>query len=124
QMNYWGFGIDFGIPLFSIMDLKIVEGGVTFLNTEFKITTYEGDVNLSEVKYNSDESTIAYYISSGFILHIIPNYISIEGSAQYSIISIDKLNGEKVTFPILDKKKMIEAGGFGATVQLNVGIPF
>ena len=124
QLNYWGLGIDFGVPLFSIMDFKIVEGGITFFNTQFKIVTKEGNSEISERKFESNDSKIGYYVSTGFVFHIVRNYISIEGTAIYSMFQIDELDGENITIPILDNKKIIDGGGFGGVVQLNVGIPF
>lgn len=123
EMNYWGLCVDFGVPVFSHLDFKLFEGGITFYNTHFKILTSENGIETAEKKFENEKSDFGYYFGTGFVLHLIPDYISIEGTASYYITSIEKLAGDKIFFPILDNKKMIEAGGFGATVQLNIGVP-
>ena len=125
SLNYWGVGLDFGIPLFSIIDWKIVEGGVTFFNSDFTYTTSLNDVQQSELKLSPENTKLGYYVGSGLILHIIRDYISIEGTAAYSIFSFDTMNNNtgNILPPVDSQNKAIEKGGFTATVQLNVGFP-
>ncbi len=124
SMNHWGVGLDFGIPIFSIIDLKIVEGNVTFYNSEL-IESYhdQNGVLIIENKYSLDKAKVGYFVGSGLILHLVPDYISVEATAGYSFINIDRFsNSDNYSIPSTDNKA-IDKGGFSATVQLNVGFP-
>lgn len=124
SMNHWGVGIDFGVPIFSIIDLKIVEGNVTFYNSEL-IESYndQNGVLIIENKYSLDKAKVGYFVGSGLILHLVTDYISVEATAGYSFINIDRFsNSDIYSIPSTDNKA-IDKGGFSATVQLNVGFP-
>ena len=126
ELNYWGLGIDFGIPVFSFLDLKLVEGGITFFDVDLVHKRTENSANISEVKYETTKVDMSYYVASGIIIHIIPNYVSLEGTASYNIFKIDQLEDEKGKGfpPSAGKGALIEGNKFSATVQLNVGIAF
>jgi len=124
-MNHWGVGIDFGVPLFWILDWKIAEANVMFYNTEFSQEKFLSSVSQGEIKFKPDKNNIGYFIGTGLILHIVPDYISIEGTAGYNIIQIDKLSNDSgITIPsATSSKKAIEKGNLSITLQLNVGFP-
>jgi hypothetical protein len=125
-LNHWGVAVDIGIPLFSLVDFKIVEGGVTFYNISFTDKTIVSGKVTNEKKYESDKTNISYYVGSGLIIHIIPDYISIEGTAFYNFLNIDKINYQNKTAVLpngLVKENLISKGGFSAALQLNVGFP-
>ena len=125
SMNYWGVGLDFGIPLFSIVDWKIVEGGITFYNSELSYRILLNDEEQSELKLSPETTKLGYYVGSGIILHLVRDYISIEGTAAYSILRIDNMNNDNgdSLLPESSTKKAMGKGGFTATVQLNIGFP-
>jgi hypothetical protein len=59
------------------------------------------------------------------IIHLIPDYISLEGTAIYNMITIENLkekNGEILPNEIINKN-LVDGGGFAATIQLNIGVP-
>ncbi|MEW6195942.1 MAG: hypothetical protein AB1521_12400 [Bacteroidota bacterium] len=124
-MNHWGVGLDFGVPLFSIVDWKIVEGNVTFYNAELTEEYLNTDgAQTSETKYNLDKVKVGYFVGSGLILHLVPDYISVEATAGFSFIDIEKFSKDDVVIPIsTSSNKAVNKGGFSATVQLNVGFP-
>lgn len=123
--NHWGIGIDFGVPVFSIVDLKIVEGGVSFYQVEYKVKANIVDGETTEETFKNDGTDIGYYIGSGLILNLIEGYVSIEGTAMYHFLTVDKLESDAGTIYPLNSvnKSFIDKGGFAATVQLNVGFP-
>jgi hypothetical protein len=124
SMNHWGIGVDLGVPVFGILDLKIVEGGVNFYNSEFSSISFKDDNTQAEIKYQPDDLKIGYYVGSGLILHLIPDYISIEGTAFFTFLDIaDMKNSDGVILPATVDKKFINKGGFSATLQLNIGFP-
>ncbi len=124
-MNHWGVGIDFGIPLFWILDWKIAEANVTFYNTEFSQETFLNNVSQGEIKFKPDKSNIGYFIGTGLILHLVPDYISVEGTAGYNIIQINKLSNDSgITIPSsTSSKNAVDKGSLSITLQLNVGFP-
>ena len=126
QLNHWGVGLDFGVPVSRYFELKILEGGVTFYNAEFSTQQFVAKQKISDDKFESDNSFIGYYVASGLIINLIPDYISIEGTATYNFLKIDKLsNSSGVELPIASvNKDFIARGGFAGTVQLNLGFPF
>jgi hypothetical protein len=124
-MNHWGVGIDFGVPLFWILDWKIAEANVTFYNTEFSQETLLNNVSQGEIKFKPDKNNIGYFIGTGLILHLVPDYISVEGTAGFNIIQIDDLSNDSgITIPSASSsKKVIDKGNLSITLQLNVGFP-
>lgn len=123
--NHWGVAIDFGFKLFSFVDLKVVEGGITFYQIEFKEKLKENGEETSEETFQNEGTEIGYYIGTGLILNLIEGYISIEGTAMYHFLTIDKIensNGSVYPLSSIDKS-FIDKGGFGAAVQLNIGFP-
>lgn len=124
SLNHWGLALDIGAPLFSIIDLKVVEGGIVFHNVEFTHTTFKDDNQLSEVKYEPLSNKVNYYVATGLIIHIIPDYISIEGTASYNFLKVDQLTikSDLLTGPTKISNS-ISKGGLMTTVQLNIGFP-
>jgi len=126
SMNHWGLGVDFGFPLFSIIDLKLVEGGVTFYDTNFDYQTLLNDNQLTEQKFSPDKLQLGYYVGSGIIIHLIRDYISIEGTVAFSKVRIEKIESDdgSAISSTISQKRAIEKGGLIGTIQLNVGFPF
>jgi len=125
SLNHWGVGIDIGIPIFSILDWKVVEGNLTFHNSELNGEFYnlQGEL-VNEVKYSPEKIKIGYFVGSGIILHLIPDYVSIEATAGLNFFEIDNLSGENVIIPSSSSNnKALNKSGFSATLQLNVGFP-
>lgn len=125
DMNHWGAGIDFGVSLFTMLDWKIVEGNVLFYNAEYSQEYFLNDISSGVDKFKPDKNKIGYFVGSGLILHIVPDYVSVEGSAGYTIIQIDKMSGgNNAVIPLPNTSQYaVEKGGFSATVQLNIGFP-
>ncbi|NMB83224.1 MAG: hypothetical protein GYA14_15555 [Ignavibacteria bacterium] len=124
SLNHWGLALDIGAPLFSIIDLKVVEGGIVFHDIEFTHTTFKDDNQLSEVKYEPLSSKVNYYVATGLIIHIIPDYISIEGTASYNFLKVDQLTAKSDLLMGPTKiSNSISKGGLMTTVQLNIGFP-
>lgn len=125
SMNHWGIGLDMGFAVLGVIDLKLIEGGVNFYNDEFTSLSFAADNTQIENKFTPADVQIGYYVGSGLILHLIPDYISIEGTAFYTFTHVDNMkDGSGITIPGLSiNNKLITKGGFSATVQLNVGFP-
>jgi len=123
-MNHWGVGLDLGVKIFSLLDWKIAEGEATFFNAEFTQETFYDNVSQGAVKYNPQKNKFGYFLGTGLILQLIPDYISIEGTGGYNFIVIDNMSNSNITIPpVGSDKKAVDKGNFGATIQLNVGFP-
>jgi len=125
KMNHWGVGIDIGIHLFWIFDWKIVEGNLTFFNSDFTQEEIVNNASQGVNSFNSGKNDKGYFLGSGLIIQIIPDYVSIEGTVGYNIIKFDWImNNSTVNNPsLLSNSTVTEKGGLSTTVQLNVGFP-
>ncbi len=127
SMNHWGVGLDLGFPIFSIIDFKFLEGHVTFINPEFSTEVLDVNNNIiGENKITTDKIKIGYFLGSGFIIHLIPDYVSVEATAGYSFFVVEKLYDENknIVIPVeASYNHAINKSKFSATVQLNVGFP-
>jgi hypothetical protein len=124
SLNHWGVGIDFGTNLFWILDWKVLEGNVTFYSGEFTSEYSKDNIVQSDEKYTLDKTKIGYYLGSGLVLHIVPDYISLEGTAGYNFIKLDNLNRTDSSGNELFIYNALPSGGLSVTIQLNVGFPF
>lgn len=124
-LNHWGFGIDLGFPLLSFVSLKLIDGGVNLYTSEIT-NRYNVTDQTVENNFKYSSMTTGYYIGSGLIIELIKNYISLEGTAYYQMVSINNIvDNSGIKFPSADgKTKFVDEGGISATVQLNVGISF
>jgi hypothetical protein len=126
QFNHWGVGVDFGIPIFSFIDLKIIDGGVTFMQHRLTISdNNQIETDIKEV-FENKNNKIGYYIGSGLILKLISNYLSVEGTVFYNSFNVDNLyneNNQALLSPTLGTEKFVTKGGFSASLQINLGLP-
>ena len=125
EMNHWGLGIDLGFPVFKFLSWKVVEGGVTFYTTDLNNVFDTPNIPLSEEKYSNIDINVGFYIGTGLIINVIPDYVSIEGSAFYNKVKVEDLINDDGNFLFGENSKyrIIEKGNLSATVQLNIGVP-
>jgi hypothetical protein len=128
DLKNWAVGIDFGYAITNFLSWKIVDGSINFNNVSLTntINSSEGtDVS----KYTSDSGVIGYSVGTGLIVFLIKDYISLEGFAGYTGLTIEKLKfdeGDASLFNVLieeENNNFIEAGGFTGVIQLNLGFP-
>lgn len=131
--NNWSLGFDVGWQFTKVVSWKIIDGSLNFNNVTLTQTTdLPGEPSIIN-KYKSDSGVIGYSIGTGIIVSIIKDYISIEGLAGYTYLSIDDLKNDDGTGFLagnpeamnisLEHDKFIDSGGFTAVIQLNVGFP-
>ena len=128
DLKNWAIGFDVGINLTAGISWKILDGAVHF--NKVKLTNTVNNPGDTEIhKFISDDNVFGYSFGTGFIVYIVEDYISIEGLAGYTGLTIDKTKLEEGTsFPPepynnQENINFIDSGGFTAVVQLNVGIP-
>lgn len=125
KMDYWGLGMDFGICVFSFLDWKIIDGGISFYKTRLKQKTIFDDGSSQDKKYILPSAELGYYVGTGLILEIVDGYLSLEGSAYYNYVHVDYLEVD-IDDRIPERysnTSLIEKGKFSGTLQLNFGVP-
>jgi hypothetical protein len=133
NLKNWSIGFDVGWEFTKAISWKILDGSLNFNNVTLTATTDMPGESTIINKYKSDAGVIGYSIGTGVIVAILKDYISIEGLAGYTYLSIDDLkNDEGIKFLgdnpgamniSLEQSKFIDSGGFTAVIQLNVGFP-
>lgn len=127
DLKSWGLGVDIGIPVTNFISWKILDGELMFNSARFKRTINEVG-NTSVKRYTNDSPEIGYSIGTGFIVYLIEGYVSIEGTAGFTVMKIEKMeDDEGISFlgdiDYANEKNFIKTGGFNALIQLNVGFP-
>ncbi len=129
EMRNWGVGIDLGISLTKSISWKVIDGAVHFNNITLTNTENRTGEQTIVNKYRTESTALGYSIGTGFILEVIDEYFTIEGLAGYTSLSVDNLktdDGVWLTENETSSQSMtgfIDAGGFNAVIQLNVGFP-
>jgi len=129
EMKNWALGIDLGTEITGALSWKVVDAAILFNNAKFTTTMNKPNAVTVVDQYKSESTSIGYTIGTGFILEVVDEYVSLEGVAAYTQISIDKMKTDDGKYftdvqpGSTGSKKFIEKGGFNAVVQLNVGLP-
>jgi hypothetical protein len=128
DLKNWAVGVDFGYAITSFFSWKIVDGSINFNNVS--LTNTNNSPNGTDVsKYKSDSGVIGYSVGTGLIIFLIKDYISLEGFAGYTGLTLEKLNydeGNNSLLNVLNEEEninFIESGGFTGVIQLNIGFP-
>ncbi len=128
DLKNWAIGFDVGINLTAGISWKILDGAVHF--NKVKLTNTVNTPGDTEIhKFISDDNVFGYSVGTGFIVYIVEDYISIEGLAGYTGLTIDNMKLEEgIPFPPepynnQENVNFIDSGGFTAVVQLNLGFP-
>lgn len=133
DVKNWAIGFDVGLDVTKYISWKIVDGALHFNNITLTNTRdMPGDTEVD--KYKSKAGVLGYSVGTGIIINLIKDYISIEGLAGYTALSVEDLYAEDGT-PFTSsqlfssesgqsgKDNFIESGGFNAVIQINVGFP-
>lgn len=126
--NSWGLGFDIGATIAKPIVWKVIDASVHFNNSEFKTTNNFPEAVTIVEKYK-DDSNLSYSIGTGFILSVLSNYVSLEGTVGYSIFKINNLKNNDNKQIMVDEKSSLEmdnfikSGGLNAVLQLNISFP-
>ena len=77
-------------------------------------------------KYKSDPNVFGYTVGTGIIISLVKDYVSLEGLAGYTYLQIEDVKtDEGISFmeTVPGNSNFIEAGGFTAELQINIGFP-
>lgn len=126
DLKSWGLGVDVGIPITTSLNWKILDGELMFNSARFKRTINQ-ESSTSVERFNNDSPDIGYSIGTGFIVSIVEGYISLEGTAAYTIMKIEKMHDDFgnnfLNNENRENEDFIKSGGFSALIQLNIGFP-
>ena len=128
ELNNWAIGIDLGTSITNSLSWKVIDASLLFNYVTLNDNqNYPGGFSL--VKEYKNTSTLGYTIGTGFILSFIEGYVSLEGLAGYTKLTVKTMkldDGTELTINENSNQPMenfIENGGFIAVLQLNVGFP-
>ena len=125
DLKNWAIGFDVGYAFTNYISWKIVDVVVNFNNVT--LTNTKNSPGNSEVnKFKSDSNVFGYTVGTGIIISIVKDYVSLEGLAGYTYLQIEDLktdDGISFLEPVQGNSNFIEAGGFTAELQLNIGFP-
>lgn len=130
DLKSWNIGLDFGIPITNNLQWKIIDGSIQFNSSRLSYKPNLDD-NTKDIKFNNDSPELGYTVSTGFIITIFENFVSLEGTAGYRFLRIKKMTteeGEPFLLRPENSRTIIENdfikdGGFNAVLQLNIGFP-
>jgi hypothetical protein len=129
KLRSWGIGFDLGTSITYSLSWKVIDASLLFNSAEFTNTTnYPGAITNVNI-YKTDKAVLGYTVGTGFILGIIGHYVSLEGFAGFTYLKINNLKQDDGTFLTVNEtstsvmNNFIDAGGFNAVIQLNVGFP-
>lgn len=128
DLKNWAVGVDFGYAITNFFSWKIVDGSINFNNVSLTNTSNSPE-GTDVSKYTSDSNVLGYSVGTGLIFFIIKDYISLEGFAGYTGLTIEKLNydeGNRSRLSALNEDEninFIDSGGFTGVIQLNIGFP-
>lgn len=131
RMNSFGAGIDFGTKIIGGLSWKVVDAEAQFATLHLRETVSIPDGATTVQEFGNDDRTITFIIGSGFILNILSNYLTLEGTVGYTFASMGKLKNSETNgyFPEtvsgnIPLEKSINEGGVNMSMQINLGFPF
>ncbi|UCH64476.1 MAG: hypothetical protein JSW63_07515 [Ignavibacterium sp.] len=125
DLKNWAIGFDVGYNFTSYLSWKIVDGTINFNNVNLT-NTVNSPGNSDVTKYKSDSGVIGYTVGTGIIVSLVKDYVSLEGLAGYTHLQLEDIktdDGISFMDQVPENGNFIEAGGFTAVLQLNVGFP-
>ena len=120
--------MDIGMSVTKGISWKVIDGDLMYYDLRFTKSINSVAGLLSKDQYSPEKVSIGYSLGSGFILYIIKNYISLEGTVGVSNFSVGKMKNKTGEFLKISSTneivtKAVESGGFSAIIQLNIGFP-
>lgn len=129
KYNHLALGVDVGTTIFEFLDWKVIDAAILYTNAKLVSSVSYPGQSTQITSLKNESPSIGYSFGSGFIIHIIENYISLEGAAGYSNYKIKKMQYEDGSYlsnlqpPGSPVEILVQNGGFTAIVQINIGFP-
>lgn len=128
-VNEFSISADVGMPITDALNWKLFDASLVYYNASFTTELNTSKGKIENNKYTSDKNLFTYGLGSGFILSLIKNYVSLEGTVSYvNLIVPEMKHSAKGTLKIVGSEKEIETdlinrGGINLLIQLNIGLP-
>jgi|GEM_PF-382852 len=129
KITSFGLGIDFGTHITEMVNWKILKVAILFSQANYIESEDRPGILTVKDDYKSAKTNIGYSLSTGFVVYLIGNYISIEGSAGYRLFSFEQLTKDDGTLLTQNEQSSqplavaIKNGGLAGTIQLNFNFP-
>ena len=124
-----GLGVDFGTHITEMLNWKILKTAIIFSQADFIESEDRPGELTKKDDYKSTKTTIGYSLTTGFVVYLIGNYISIEGSAGYNVFKFNQLKNDDGKLLMVNETSdtpvpaAIDTGGLAGTIQLNFNFP-
>lgn len=129
DVTTWGFGIDLGTTITPKFIWKVMDIIIVFGNARFREIYNEAGSSSLIKDYFSEESNVSYQLGTGFILNIVSNYITLEGTVGYSSFNFGRMKQNDDTYLTVNEnsniimENFINSAGVTATLQFNLSFP-
>lgn len=129
QITSFGIGVDFGTHITEMLNWKILKTAITYSQADFIESEDRPGVLTKKDDYKSSKANIGYSISTGFVVNLIGNYISLEASAGYNLFKFTQLKKEDGTLLTVNEQSdqpmplAIDNGGLAGRIQINFNFP-
>jgi len=128
KLNQFSIGVDLGTTVFSVLDWKVIDASLIISSAKLLHTENYPGMQTVKTEYKSDGNSVGYSFGSGFIFHLIRNYVSIEGTLGYAFFTIDKLKDSgsdylQTSNPLSPVTNFVQNGGLTGIIQINFGFP-
>ncbi|MDP3147600.1 MAG: hypothetical protein Q8N83_00595 [Ignavibacteria bacterium] len=129
KITTFGLGVDFGTHITEILNWKILKVAITYSQADFIESEDRPGELTKKDDYKSKKANIGYSLSTGFVVYLIGNYISLEGSAGYNLFHFQQLQKDDGTVLTVDEQSSlqmpvaIDNGGLAGSIQLNFNFP-
>ncbi|MBI2416712.1 MAG: hypothetical protein HYV28_02215 [Ignavibacteriales bacterium] len=124
-----GLGFDIGMPITEELNWKLFDATFIYYKATFTSELNTSKGTRDNMSFTNKNNLITYGLGSGFIMNVIRNYVSLEGTVSYvNLIVVEMETGDKVriTKPVTNEiigTKIIKSGGINLLIQLNIGLP-
>jgi hypothetical protein len=130
SLQNFSIGVDFGTSISSLLDWKVIDAALIINRTKLTRTRNSPNQASQIDNYASEKFAIGYTLGSGFILKLVSDYISLEGSIGFSFFEVGRMKNDSDNSYLtyressdVPMEKFIKAGGLSGIIQLNLSFP-
>ncbi len=129
KLTSFGLGVDFGTHITEMLNWKILKTAIIFSQADFIESEDRPGELTKKDDYKSSKANIGYSLTTGFVVYLIGNYISLEGSAGYNLFHFKQLQKDDGTVLTVNEQSnqqmpvAFDNGGLAGSIQLNFNFP-
>jgi len=129
KITSFGLGIDLGTHITEMLNWKILKAAITYSHADFIESEDRPGQLTKKDDYKSKKANIGYSLATGFVVYLIGNYISLEGSAGYNFFHFEQLEMDDGTVLSVNEQSAqpmpvtLDNGGLAGSIQLNFNFP-